>query len=63
LHKIRGSAKELPCVDCGIKNSEWSQVRDTDGLDVYDHYVPRCRYHHFKYDGRFDKRDALGQFK
>jgi hypothetical protein len=51
LHYYRGSASDFgPCVDCGEAKSEWSQVRGTTGLDLYNDYVPRCRNCHLAYD-------------
>ena len=50
MRKIRGRARDLPCVDCGGPAREWSQRRDTDGLDPFD-YDPRCPPCHRAYDG------------
>ena len=59
LWRKRGSAKDLPCVDCGKCNSEWSQVHGTDGLDLENDYVPRCVSCHRKYDGAYANRAKL----
>lgn len=45
----RGWAGFQNCVDCKKKADHWSQIRGTDGDDP-DHYEPRCRSCHNKYD-------------
>jgi hypothetical protein len=53
LKRLRGKAKEYGCVDCDGPALEWSQIHDTSGLDLWEHYEPRCRSCHINYDKRF----------
>jgi hypothetical protein len=52
VERERGKASQSPCADgCGRQAHDWSQIHGTDGLDVFEHYVPRCRPCHKVYDG------------
>lgn len=46
----RGLATKHNCIDCGKPAKEWSQKEETSGLNLYDHYDPRCISCHHKYD-------------
>lgn len=50
VHWVRGTASAHTCTDCGQPAHEWSQVHGTDGLDIFEHYVPRCRSCHRTHD-------------
>ena len=57
LRRARGKASDAgPCIDCGKEAYDWSQVHGTDGLDIYNDYVPRCRSCHLAYDDPITKR-------
>lgn len=48
----RGDACNYECVDkCGKTAQQWSQIRGTTGFDP-EHYEPRCKSCHNKYDWR-----------
>jgi hypothetical protein len=49
VRNTRGPAKLHPCHDCGGEAKDWSQIHGTDG-EHPDHYAPRCRSCHSKYD-------------
>lgn len=49
IRQARGTAKEKECHNCGKTALDWSQIHGTDG-EHPDHYVPRCRSCHAKYD-------------
>lgn len=48
--RVRGSASEYACVDCGKPAVDWAQIHGTDGTDPHEHYQPRCRFCHRVYD-------------
>ena len=50
LRRKRGQARKHPCTDCKGPAIEWSQIHGTDGLDVWNDYVPRCKKCHHAYD-------------
>jgi hypothetical protein len=51
IRKLRGRAAEYPCIDdCGKQAMDWSQIHGTDGMDLENDYVPRCRRCHLHYD-------------
>jgi len=49
VRKVRGTANRHLCIDCGEQARDWSQIHGTSG-DLADHYQPRCRSCHMKYD-------------
>ena len=52
VYRARGKAGGHPCIDgCGRPAEDWSQVHGTDGLDLDEHWQPRCRRCHRAYDG------------
>ena len=55
LYQISGKAAEYSCVDCGGQAKDWSQTHGTDGCDS-EHYNPRCRSCHLKYDMPYTRR-------
>ena len=46
----RGSASCYSCYFCDGSACDWAQLHDTDGLSVYEDYVPACRSCHLVYD-------------
>lgn len=50
LKRMIGSASQFQCVDCKKQARDWSQIKNTSGFE-FDHYEPRCRSCHMKYDG------------
>lgn len=60
VKKLRGPARDYACVDCGVDAADWSfshyddvPCRTSWGAAYSmnpDHYRPRCRPCHVKYD-------------
>ena len=57
----RGRAAEHQCVDCEKQALDWSQVHDTDGTNPHEHYQPRCRSCHKKYDMTDEFRQRMSE--
>lgn len=55
-----GRADQHSCVDCGRKAIDWSQVHGTNG-EQDDHYEPRCRSCHRKYDMNDEVRKNISE--
>lgn len=57
----RGKASKHECVDCGRQALDWSQTHGTDGTNLHEHFRPRCRSCHKKYDYTDDQRQKISQ--
>lgn len=51
LHKARGSASDYQCVNCSGMAKCWTQIHDTDGLDVENDFQPMCKPCSARYNG------------
>jgi len=58
VRKARGRANTYSCVDCGRPAREWSQIHDSDAMDV-NNFEPRCRSCHLKYDYTDERKANL----
>lgn len=61
LNNLQDKAKYYFCIDCGLRAKDWSytgdcldEVREEAGkyCPHNEHYEPRCRSCHMKYDGK-----------
>lgn len=55
VKRVRGSAVDYACAGCGQPAEDWSQVHGTTGNDP-EHYVPRCKKCHARYDAEKFRR-------
>lgn len=57
VYRGRGKASAQRCITCPEPTRDWAQVHDTDGTNIWAHYMPMCRRCHFRYD-RVTERTA-----
>ena len=57
VRKLRGSACNYQCVECGGRARHWATVHGTDGTDLINHYRPMCVPCHFASDEVATKGD------
>jgi len=50
MARHRGKASLQQCVECGGVAAHWARLNDTDGLDIWNDYVPMCIKCHRAYD-------------
>lgn len=61
VRRARGRAADYLCakhLELGVEKaaSDWAQVHDTDGLDLWADYLPLCRFCHLHYDQIIETR-------
>ncbi|HEX3962164.1 MAG TPA: NUMOD3 domain-containing DNA-binding protein [Trebonia sp.] len=67
MKHARGSASLQQCVKCGESAAHWARLHETDGMDIWNDYVPMCIKCHRAYDlgGRpmsAEHREQLSQY-
>lgn len=50
MKHARGSARLQQCVKCGEPAAHWARLHETDGMDIWNDYVPMCIKCHRAYD-------------
>lgn len=61
VKNYRGSASLQKCDRCDRQAYSWAQLHDTDGLDIYNHYIPLCGSCHLRYDRVGDRNGHSGR--